>query len=297
MPVLSFHVRPLRGPDRGTGPFALWPLKRPSGSHSRKSPVISASRYRPSSSTYSYDQLGRQTGESWLNSSGTSIYNATFTYDSDGELTTAADPYATLTMSYDNDGRLGTLVTSGPGSGQPTVTLTYGYDPSGDVTSIKDSLSGSGEAGQGLTTFAYDQALRLTTITQSFGGTTGPQILESNDGDGLVSELERSIGTTGTSVNTTYAYDADNNLEEIYNSSSSLTPGSDEYVSIQNDYDPAGRVNTMVLNNSGTATTTTYSYDASNQVTGSTGSSNDSYSYDLNGNPDSTGIRPAPATS
>ena len=41
--------------------------------------------------TYSYDQLGRQTGESWLNSMGTSIYNATFTYDADGEMKTAAD--------------------------------------------------------------------------------------------------------------------------------------------------------------------------------------------------------------
>ena len=91
-------------------------------------------------------------------------------------MTGADRPERDLTMAYDNDGRAGTIATSGPGTGQPTVTLTYGYDPSGDVTSIKDSLSGSGATGPGITTYVYDHALRLTTITQSFGGTAGPEV-------------------------------------------------------------------------------------------------------------------------
>ena len=86
-------------------------------------------------------------------------------------MTGAADPFATLTFAYDNGGNLKTEVTSGPGTGQPTVTLTYNYDPSHDLTSISDSLSGSGATGQGITTYVYDNALRLGTITQSVGGT------------------------------------------------------------------------------------------------------------------------------
>ena len=84
--------------------------------------------------TYAYDKDGDQTGESWVNGSGTAIYIATYTYDADHEMTGATDPYATLTFTYDKDGRVVTMATSGPGTGQPTVTLTYSYDQLGDET-------------------------------------------------------------------------------------------------------------------------------------------------------------------
>ncbi len=60
-------------------------------------------------------------------------------------------------------------------------------------------------------------------------------------------------------------------------------------------YDPGGQVTSMVIDNAGSNTTTTYSYDPSGQVTGSTGGSNDTYAYDLNGNPNSTGYSTVPA--
>jgi RHS repeat-associated protein len=238
--------------------------------------------------TYAYDSRGDQAGQSWL-SSGSATYIATYTYDSAQEMTGAADSNSLLTIAYDKDGRVGTIATSGPGSGQPAVTLTYGYDPSGDVTSIKDSLSGSGYSGQGLTTNVYDPALRLATITQSFGGTAGPTILESYNADGLVTETQRSINGTGTSVNTTYSYDAANNSTGIYESSQSLTPSSGHLISITEAFDPAARATSMAIDNNGSSTSTTYGYDASGQLTGSTGGSNDTYSYDLNGNPNATG--------
>ena len=114
-------------------------------------------------------------------------------------MTGADDPNATETFTYDNGGGVGTIATSGPGTGQPTVTLTYGYDPSGDVTSVKDSLSGSGATGQGITTYVYDNALRLTTITQSIGGTAGPQVVNTlrSGRAGSPSETRR-IGGIGT---------------------------------------------------------------------------------------------------
>ena len=174
--------------------------------------------------TYSYDSLGDETGETWLNSSGGAIYTATLTYDSARELTGADDADATLTMAYDSDGQLGTMVTSGPGTGQPTVTLTYGYDPSGDVTGIKDSLSGSGAAGQAITTYQYDPALRLTTVTQSLGGTTYGEITITYDSGGRMTKEYESEDATGTIVITGDSYDAANDITGI--SSTTGTEGS-----------------------------------------------------------------------
>ncbi len=41
-----------------------------------------------------------------MNSSGSAIYIATYTYDADHEMTGVTDPYATLTFTYDKDGRV-----------------------------------------------------------------------------------------------------------------------------------------------------------------------------------------------
>ena len=80
--------------------------------------------------TYSYDSGGRETGETWLSSSGGTTNLITYTYDADNELTNVTDNYATLTITYDTGGNQLTVATSGPGTGQPSVTLTSGYDQS-----------------------------------------------------------------------------------------------------------------------------------------------------------------------
>ena len=191
-------------------------------------------------------------------------------------------------LPYDEDGRLGTLVTSGPGTGQPTVTLTYGYDPSGDVTSIKDSLSGTGATGQGITTYVYDPALRLTTISQSFGGSAGPQIVDSYDSGGRLTASIRTIGGSGTSVSTSYGYDAANNLTSIEDYTSVLTTGTlDESFE---KFDPAGQVTSITYNYG--LSGNNYGYNSNSEVTDSSGSFNASYSYDLNGNPNGVGYTP-----
>jgi YD repeat-containing protein len=50
--------------------------------------------------TYSYDQVGDQTGETWLNGDDEAIYIATMTYDNDGEMTGVDNPNATETFTY-----------------------------------------------------------------------------------------------------------------------------------------------------------------------------------------------------
>ncbi len=97
----------------------------------------------------------------------------TYTYDADNELTGADDAYATLTFTYDSGGNELTSATSGPGTGQPSVTLTSTYNPQNNLASVTDNVSGN----VGITTYLYDAGQRLTTITTSYNGTTGPELV------------------------------------------------------------------------------------------------------------------------
>ena len=121
--------------------------------------------------TYSYDADGDQTGETWVGASPSE--KITYTYDADNELTGAADAYATLTFTYDSGGNELTSATSGPGTGQPSVTLTSTYNPQNNLASVTDNVSGN----VGITTYLYDAGQRLTTITTSYNGTAGPEIV------------------------------------------------------------------------------------------------------------------------
>ena len=144
--------------------------------------------------TYSYDADGDQTGETWVGASPSEMI--TYTYDADNELTGAADAYATLTFTYDSGGNEITSATSGPGTGQPSVTLTSGYNAQHSLTSVSDNISGN----VGLTTYQYDAGQRLTTITTSYGGTAGPQIVTSYAPNNQISAQSRTIGGSGTAV-------------------------------------------------------------------------------------------------
>ena len=106
----------------------------------------------------------------------------------------------------------------------------------------------------------------------------------------MTSEL-RTIGGTGTSVNTSFVYDAANRQTTI--TDQAVTPtGSGGYTTTPlatyvYGYDSANRVTTQV-NADGTYT---YTYDNANELTGAykSGTQTESYSYDLNGNRNSTG--------
>jgi YD repeat-containing protein len=238
--------------------------------------------------TFAYDKDGAQTGESWLNGSGSAIYIATYTFDADHEMTGVTDPYATLTFTYDKDGHVVTMVTSGPGTGQPTVTLSYSYDQVGDETSLTDSLS-----NQGVISYTYNLDQKVTQITQSFGGTVGPQVTFGYDYASRLTTTSRQIGTssTATEVNTSVGYDAANRVVTMADSQAvysffggggwATTPLATQVYS----YDNASRV-TAETDKEGTAS---FTYDSTDELTGVTGSRSESYSYDLNGNRTGTG--------
>ncbi len=184
--------------------------------------------------TYSYDSDGNQTGETWVGSSPAE--KITYTYDADHELTGADDAYATLTFTYDSGGNNITSATSGPGTGQPSVTLTSGYDSLHNLTSLSDNISGN----LGLTTFVYDASERLTTITTSYGGTAGPEIVTSYAPNDQISAQSRTIGGSGTEVNTTYQYDAADRQTTI----TDYVSGGSALATYLYSYDNANRVTT-----------------------------------------------------
>jgi RHS repeat-associated protein len=225
--------------------------------------------------TYSYDADGDRTGETWVGASPSELI--TYTFDADNELTGTKDAFATLTFTYDSGGNELTAATSGPGTGQPSVTLTSGYNPQHSQTSVSDNISGNA----GLTTFSYDAGQRLTTITTSHNGTAGPQIVTGYAANDQISSQSRTIGGSGTAVNTTYSYDSASRQTTI----TDYVSGGAALATYVYTYDNANRV-TSEKDAEGTAS---FTYDNSNELTGVTGSRTESYAYDANGNRTGTG--------
>jgi RHS repeat-associated protein len=178
-----------------------------------------------------------------------------------------------------------TAVTSGPGTNQPTVTLACAYNQAGERTSMTDSLS-----SQGVTSYTYDAAMRVTSIAQSFNGTVYPQVTLGYNAASLVTSMSRKVGTssTATEVNTTFSYDNANRMVTIQQSKAvwmGFGYNSTPLATIVYGYDAASRVTTQV-DAEGTAT---FTYDNTNQLTAVGGSRTESYGYDANGNRNTTG--------
>jgi RHS repeat-associated protein len=235
--------------------------------------------------TYAYNSDGDLTGETWLYSSGGAINVITYSYDADNELTRAFDSYATLTFTYDSGGNQLTAATSGPGSGQPSVTLTSTFNAQNERTNLSDNLSSAGS-----TTFAYDAGQRLTTITTSYGGTAGPQVVYSYDAANRMTSIVRTVAGAGTQVISSFNYDAANRQTTVIHEAFTPSSGGGTLTGLATfvySYDNASRVTTQV-NAEGTYT---YTYDNANELTSvrKNGTQVESYSYDLNGNRNSTG--------
>ncbi len=200
-------------------------------------------------------------------------------------MTGAADGFATLTFTYDSDGNVKSSATSGPGSGQPTVLLSYTYDAAGSETSLTDNLSSAG-----VTTLTYDLDERVSQIASAYGGTAGPQVAFNYDPASRMTSALRTVGGTGTSVNTSYSYDGAGRQTTITHQAVTTTSGgggttTTPLATYVYSYDNADRV-TSEKDAEGTAS---FTYDSANELTTVTGSRSESYTYDLNGNRTGTG--------
>lgn len=147
-------------------------------------------------------------------------------YDADGRTTGELLPSGSRTWTY-TSGRLTGLNETVPGLSR---TTTVGYDTSGRI---------GGETTAGVTTtYGYDPADELTSVTPSTGSATS----YTYDNRG-----RRATSTTGTSTNT-YTYDDASQL-------TTLTPSTGPVTSFT--YDQAGRR----LTESASSGNTTYTYN------------------------------------
>lgn len=92
--------------------------------------------------TFEYDHRGNMLAEVWYDATDdvTPIRELVFTYDTAGNMLTAADPDAEYVFTYDTMNRLETMSVDYPwATNFDTFTLTYEYDAMGNVISTTDS--------------------------------------------------------------------------------------------------------------------------------------------------------------
>ncbi|WP_129838069.1 LamG-like jellyroll fold domain-containing protein [Streptomyces sp. RFCAC02] len=159
---------------------------------------------------YTYDDLGRLTGDELVRGSDDSRITATtYDYDLDDRLTTRTTDGITDTYGYDDAGRLSSWT-------RGDTTTDYGWDASGNRTSAGD------------TTAVYDERNRLltdgdTTYTYTPRGTlasTGERTITSD-------AFERRI----TDGETTYRYDSLDRVTQHNDTSFTYDGGSNNLVS------------------------------------------------------------------
>lgn len=162
--------------------------------------------------TYSYDVLGRLLGKTY--SDGTTP-PVTYTYDASGRLATAANGTDTLTWAYDLAGQM-----LSEQSAKNASVVSYTYDAAGNRLTL--SLD-----GQLFTSYAYDDASRLTSITR------GAQVF----GFAYDAGNRRTTMTYPNGVATAYTYDELNRLLRI---KADHVPTGNAITDFQYVYDVAG---------------------------------------------------------
>ena len=203
--------------------------------------------------TFAYDAGDRQTSE-------TSVWGDVMNlgYDADGRLTSLARPGRyTASYAYDADGRMTSAVL-------PSGTSSFTYDA--DDRMLTETLP------NGVTvSFTYDAADRLTQVRHT--APDGTTILNQNsyayDQSSLVTSMTELDGTT-------HAYSYDGMLRLV---GETTTPGGGGAATTTTwTYDGNGNRLTQTKN----GTTTTFSYNAVDELTSDTAGV--TYSYDDNGN-------------
>lgn len=227
--------------------------------------------------TYSYDGLNRRTGVTYADSSTTA-----YTYDKGNRLTQVVDSIAgTITRTYDGLDRLTSETT-------PQGSVAYTYDDAGRRTSMT-------VAGQTAVNYNYDSANRLTQITQgssvvSFGYDMAGRRTSQTLPNGVVIEYTYDNASRVTAItykkdvtvlgDLTYEYDKAGN--RIKTGGSFARTGVPDGVSTTN-YNAANQQTafgdkTLTYDDNGNLTsitdaggTTTYNWNARNQLTGISG--------------------------
>jgi RHS repeat-associated protein len=214
---------------------------------------------------FTYDNANRNTGETWLDSGANTTNIVTNTFDANGNKTVASDANGTYTFTFDALDRVSAQ--QGPWG----VTLTYTLDAVGNRTQVQDSFGG-------YVTSTYN-AVNLLTSRKFITGTTAVRFDQACDARNALTTITRysDLGGTNKVGDTIQTYDAVGRVINILTRDSSTT----SLLNLTYTYDLASRLTTEVAD----GTTTTYSYDAINQVT----NDGSAYSFDAAGNRNMSG--------
>ncbi|HVX59094.1 MAG TPA: hypothetical protein VHC19_00785, partial [Pirellulales bacterium] len=202
---------------------------------------------------FTYDDLNRQTAEEWMDGT-TVVRTISYSYNADGELTSASSPDSAYAYTYDGEGR----TTSVDNYGTPTVpnvVLSSQYDSNGNRTQLSAAIDGTDDF---LNTYAFDALNRMTQLVQQ-GQTGGNSVATkgANLSHNLLGQLTSIFRTdffgTGPQpdiATSTFSYDSANRLTEI----AYTTNGGTAIDAYSWTYDAANRVTSMTTTTDGTAT-------------------------------------------
>ncbi|MGH7194932.1 MAG: hypothetical protein ACREJM_15565, partial [Candidatus Saccharimonadales bacterium] len=246
---------------------------------------------------FTHDNLRRLTAENWMSGS-TIVATMSYGYDLANQLTTASDPNSAYAFAYDGDGNVLTVDNNGTPN-VPRVVLTNTFDLMGDRTSQSASIAGTLDY---LNSYTFDADQRLTMVQQqqqTGGNAVAPKEVDFGyNAIGQYTSLAyyNFIGTgPRTDVATgAFSYDTGNRLTGLAYTSNG---GANKIDTFGWTYNNASLVTTFT-DNDGTAS---YGYDPTNQLTSATYTTNsgghqpanESFSFDLNGNRNSTGYTTA----
>src|SRR5579884_216787 len=226
-----------------------------------------------STKTFSYDPEGNLTG--WTDSNGTwsrtydaanritseklnNVARFTYSYDAVGQkglLSTLTDTnWRVITYSYTARNELASVSETGG-------TTSYGYDANGNETSITNPNGTS-------VTKAYDAANRLTSVTNKTGG--GATLSSFSYGYNA-DDLRTSVTEADGSV-VSYGYDGAHRLTS--ESRTGTNPYTKSYV-----VDGVGNRTSQTVG----GVTTSFTYDADDELTSTSGGIVNSYGYNANG--------------
>ena len=235
---------------------------------------------------YEYDYLGRQTAEKWLDSNNAVIGSIEYTFDGNNNLLTVTDSISGTNYEYRYDAlnwRIYTYVDSDELS--TPVEFTYIYNTSDlTVTETLTGLINGVVAPYYQNVYQYDVFGRLESISQTGTGLTAKSVdyVYNLNGQRISAEYQQNGDTVSESA---WLYDVAGKISSIQHKTA-LDAVFAEY---DFTWDAGNRI-TEFETVDGTAE---YTYDKTGQLTGAdysnTDISDESYSFDDNGNRTNTG--------
>ncbi len=231
---------------------------------------------------YTYDNANRLTLDSDAGTTGLPQVTLTYGYDQTGNRTSLDDSLGGLT-SYVYDARNELVTLTQSGTGVNSTRVDFIYDQGGELTALSrySDLTGSNKVVG--TTYSYDQAERLTGITdKTSAGTVVASYAYTLDAANRLSQETRTWNS-GTSNDTlTYGYTNNSQLMSVTHTNASFA---NESFSWDGNGNQTGTgYTTSTGNEQTTSPGWTYTYDADgNMITATQTSSGNvwTYTYDF----------------